>query len=199
MLVNEEMVARYRKTPDEQIDLRSLPKKWFSDSESMLGEEWFAGDNKSPSAVSPVLAFSRCVPPLHAGRNWYALWHQSGGYSTSANLMIATPLTPNPEVKADLDRIATKFYYAEAGHFNRSQTIVSLIIDYVNELRGYGLNCEASWRLLEEAIYPVDATQYNLDRISIDAPNLSQIMHWGEKAPRYITDPAILLLTGNSD
>lgn len=199
MVVDEEMLAKYRKQPKEEIALRSLPKEWFSDSQEVFGQEWRAIDDGPPSAVTLVLAFTRLVPPLHPDRTWQALWHQSGGGSTNATLMIATALTPRPDVKAILDEIAVKFYYAETGHFDRFQMNVSLLVEYVRELSRSDIDCEASWRLLEEAIYPIDATQPNLERVCLDAPDLSQITRWGNRVPRYIDNPTILLLTENSD
>lgn len=161
MLVDEEMLAKYRKAPHQEIEIRSLPEDWFSHSDDLFEAEWAMAPDGCPSAVTPVLAYTRMVPRLQPAYTWHALWHQSGGYTTHANYMVATPLTPNRQTKSLLDRLAGKFYCAENGRFDRAQTIVSLIVDYVGDLKSAGLDCEGTWRILEEAIYPVDATQSN--------------------------------------
>ena len=200
MLVEEKMLVSFRKNSSYDVDVRQLPREWFSGSGELLGSEWRAsGSDPSKLAVTPVLAFTRWVPILHPGYEWHALWHQSGAHTCNCVAMIATPLRPRPDVLPALNAIARRFYYADNGHFDRQSMNVSLIINYVAELEKLGLDCEASWRLLEESIYPIDATQDNLDRICLAPPRLAPITRWGEDVPRFITDPAILLLTENSD
>ena len=111
--------------------------------------------------------------------------------------MIATQLNPCPDVLQYLKAMASRLSRAGDRRFWKLDMPVSMIVKYVAELQDMGLNCEVSWRLLQESIYPIDATQSHLDRLSISPPQLSMLTGWGDKVPRYIDDPSILLLTPN--
>jgi len=82
----------------------------------------------------------------------------------------------------------------------RDELLASRIVRYVNGLNELDLDCESSWRHLTESVYPIDATQENLDRIAENAPKLDDLVDWsGFIRARYANDPVILLLTENSD
>lgn len=211
MIVTERMLAFYR-TAGRPLslgwpcprDVPGVPFEFFSDSEMFLGSFWGTGsDGEDPARdlqAVPVLAFTRSVPVLRPGREWVALRHQAGGYSCEKVLMIATRLEPRPALKPALDAIVREGYFAEDGRFDRHDILASRIAWHVKALAGLDLDCESSWRLLTESVYPIDATQDNLDRLAVSAPVLDEIADWTRSIRvRYSRDPVILLLTRNSD
>ncbi|WP_237354832.1 hypothetical protein [Xanthobacter sp. YC-JY1] len=114
--------------------------------------------------------------------------------------MIATRLEPSPTLKSALDAIARDNYFAEEGRFNKSDILASRLANYVKALGALGLDCEWSRHLLTESVYPIDATQRNLNRIAADPPALDGLVDWaGMTRERSSLNPAILLLTENSD
>jgi hypothetical protein len=113
--------------------------------------------------------------------------------------MIATRLTPNPSILPALNAIARACFYAEGGRFSNLDLLASRIVFYATALNRLGLDCECTWRNLSEGLYPIDATQENLDRVAQDAPDLSTIVDWPTKSVRYSRDPAIFLVAENSD
>lgn len=213
MIVTEEMLAPHRLDggplrlwPFGGASSRapSVPTKLFSDSDDVFGPLWWRGtarDNPEHDLqVVPVLAFTELVPVLQPGREWLALKHQAGGHMNEQVWMIATRLEPRPSLKPAFDAIARTNYFAEEGRFNKSDILASRLANYVKALGELGLDCECSWRLLTESVYPIDATQKNLNRIAADAPALDGLVDWtGMIRVRYSLNPAILLLTENSD
>lgn len=215
MIVTEDMLAPHREegkplrlTRESVAYLREpphVPSRLFSDSANFLQSSWRSEqadphDPRNGLQVVPVLAFVQSVPRLKAKPEWMLLRHQAGGYGCEQICMIATRLELRPALKPALDAIAREGYGAEAGHFSSSDILASRIARYVNALAELGLDCESSWRLLTESVYPIDATQENLDRVANSAPQLSDIVDWdGSIRVRYSSDPAILLLTDNRD
>lgn len=214
MIVTEQMLAPYRADGRplsfriaDRLRLRNgtfIPSNLFSDSSAFFQPFWWAKpdkqDPKQDLQVVAVLAFTEHVPVLKPGREWIALSHQAGGYSNEHVLMIATRLESRPYLKPALNAIAREGYFAEDGRFNKNNILASRIAKYVTALDELNLDCESSWRLLTESVYPIDATQDNLDRLAVDAPALDDIADWtGFIRARFSSDPAILLLTENSD
>jgi hypothetical protein len=184
-----------------------LPEDMFTPTDQAFRSDWpnldgpkNLSDPRETLEIVLVLAFTRWAPVLNPGREWLALEHQCGGYSNAVIKMIATKLTPRPSVVSPLRLIAREGYGAEKGNFDRSQLVASRIASYVAALARIGLDCEASWRHLTESMYPIDATQANLDRVAENAPELASIAAWeGRQWAGYINDPAIFFLTENSD
>jgi len=145
------------------------------------------------------LAFTAWAPELHPGREWLALEHQCGGYSNAHVKMIATRLAPRPSVLPALRSIAREGFGAEKGNFDRTSLLASRIASYVQSLARAGLDCECTWRHLTESLYPVDATQSNLDRVAEDGFDLQSIAKWPYPEAIYYSNPAIIFMTENSD
>ncbi|WP_296583369.1 hypothetical protein [Xanthobacter sp.] len=213
MIVTEEMLAPYRL---DGGPLRlwpfggalsrapSVPMKLFSSSGEFFGPLWWSGsarDNPEQNLqVVLVLAFTELVPVLRPWREWLALKHQAGGMMCEHVSMIATRLEPSPTLKPALDAIARDNYFAEEGRFNKSDILASRPANYVKALGALGLDCEWSRHLLTESVYPIDATQKNLNRIAADPPALDGLFDWtGMTREQSSLNPAILLLTENSD
>lgn len=213
MIVTEEMLAPYR--PDggplrlwpfggALSRVHCVPTKLFSGSDEVFAPLWWResarDDPKHDLQVVPVLAFTELVPVLRAGWEWFALKHQAGGILCEHVSMVATRLEPRPGIKPALDAIARTNYFAEGGRFNKSDILPSTRANYVKALGELGLDCEWSQRLLTESVYPIDATQKNLNRIAADPPALDRLVDWtGMTRERSSLNPAILLLTQNSD
>jgi hypothetical protein len=149
-----------------------------------------------------LLAFTKFVPPLKPVRQWHAIRHQHGGYGCHHIEMIATRLVPRPEVLPVLKSIAREGCGAEGGRFDQDNLLASRLISYASMLNEVGLNCECSWRHLSESLYPIDATQENLQRIAEDAPELDDLADWTHMdflRARYSPSLAIFYIVENSD
>jgi hypothetical protein len=208
MIVTEEILRPYRlKGGLVNIVHRSFPDILFTqtadafrlESENLTTPENLR-DPKETLEIVLVLAFTRNVPVLMPGREWLALVHQAGGHSCEQQTMTATRLTPRRSVLSSLQLIAREGYGAENGWFKRGSLRSSRIVSYVAALSRIGVDCECTWSYLTESLYPIDATQGNLDRVAEDAPDLETIADWkGHSRARYCSDPAIFFMTENSD
>jgi hypothetical protein len=68
-------------------------------------------------------------------------------------------------------------------------------LKYVDDLKALGLHCESTYPLLQESVYPIDATQAHLDLLSSDPPQLEALIE-----PFGATHGlAIVVLAENSD
>jgi hypothetical protein len=207
MILTEEILAPYRlKNGPVRIDGGSpLPPNFFTPTSRAF--HWAnltalenPRDPKERFETVVVLAFTGSAPVLKPGREWHGLDHQCGGYSCEHQRMIATRLDPRPSVLSAMRLIAREGYGAETGHFYRSQLLASRIATYVTALQRLNLDYECSWRYLTESLYPIDATQDNLNRIAEDAPGLESVADWKDYVHvRYSSDPAIFFMTENSD
>ncbi|MGO4670280.1 hypothetical protein [Bosea sp. 2RAB26] len=204
MIVTEEMLAPYREGsrplpwPSE-----CLPTNIYSESSCLFGSIWRPNAAQRGTGeglqVVPVLAFTKAVPVLSPNYEWIALHHQAGGHYHDHLCIIATVLNPKNDIRSGLNKIAEEHYAAENGWMIRDELPASRIVRYVNGLSALDLDCESSWRHLTESVYPIDATQENLDRIAENAPNLDDLFdRAGFTQALYFNDPVILLLTENS-
>jgi hypothetical protein len=214
MIVTEEMLAPYRKDGGpisidgiSQSLLRDRGTNLFTPTDVAFRSDWanhrnagIAGISREKLEIILVLAFTRSVPVLRPDREWVALYHQCGGDSCECETMIATRLTPRISVLSTLQLIAREGFYAETGHFDRGQRLASRIVNYVATLARIGLDCESTWPYLTESLYPVDATQDNLNRVAEDAPDLDRLAD-GKRfvRARYAINPVIFFMTENSD
>jgi hypothetical protein len=209
MIVTEEKLRPYRSNGGNvNIVHRSFPDIWFTDTSDAfrfdLENLTVPEDPRDPKErleIVLVLAFTRNVPVLKPGREWLALDHQAGGHSCERQSMIATRLTPRPSVLSSLRLIAREGYGAQNGWFQRDTVLSSRIVAYVAALARIGVDCECTWSYLTESLYPIDATQGNLDRVAEDAPDLETIADWKghHSRARYCPDPVIFFMTNNSD
>lgn len=185
----------------------ALPETAFSDPAEVFGEDWtppvasgLHEDVRNALKVVAVLAFRRGLPRLNFDRPWWSIRHQCRGYSNQQIEMIATRIALRPAIIEPLSAIARDGHFAEMGLFNTHELLASRLARYVAALDQIGLNCEASWRHLREGVYPIDATQENLDALSDDPPDLRSVVDWGGSPPaRCSDDPAILVIAQNSD
>jgi len=209
MIVTEEMLAPYRKDGGPvSIDgifqsLLRLDTNLFTPTDVAFRSDWanhrsagIPGISREKLEIILVLAFTRSVPVLRPDREWLALYHQCGGGSCECETMIATRLAPRTSVLPTLHLIAREGFDAETGHFDRGQVLASRIANYVAALARIHLDCESTWRYLTESLYPIDATQDNLNRVAEDAPDLESL---GLPRARYAIDPVIFFMTENSD
>jgi hypothetical protein len=213
MIVTEEVLAPHRKNGapitlgGHTQSLYSRLPNLFTPTDEVFQSDW--SNHRSPGSASVlverlevvlVLAFARSIPVLTPGREWIGLRHQCDGYSCAGEIMIATRLTPRASVLPALQTIGREGFFAESGHFYSGQVLASRIASYVAALGQIGVDCESTWRYLTESLYPIDATQENLNRLSKDAPDLATIANWsGFIRARYAADPVIFFMTENSD
>jgi hypothetical protein len=206
MIVTEDMLTPYRVDGFARLwssrkdQGNCLPDRYFAHTETLFWSEWHPdGDAKRQShTVVPVLAFVDSVPVLNPSYEWMALQHQCGGSSTSQVRMVATRFTPRSEILPHLNMIASEFYFAETGHFHKGNEhvpqIAELISRYHVRLEDLGLDCKVSRDVLQEAIYPIDASQSNMNKLAATPVDMSAVFQG-----RDTLNPVILLLSSNSD
>ena len=112
-------------------------------------------------------------------RQWLKIQHQTAGYACHQVYMDATILTPRePEKLHILNR-----EYSDSC-INMWGLTLECAITYrqrINEL--FGVDCNEIFQYLEEGIYPIDATQENLKKLSKDhlPKNLDNLIDWEGK------------------
>jgi hypothetical protein len=90
--------------------------------------------------------------------------------------------------------LAREYYGSAGGHFYPENVLASDIVSYVEKLASWGLVCDRSYRLLQEGVYPIDATSEALALIADNPPDLDIVqdrLGYGGLA--------ILILAENSD
>jgi hypothetical protein len=204
MIVTEEILSHYRSS-DGGLAVKNIPARWFACALDAFRTEWRHIPDLSTSLTAKALlevvvvfAFVRDVPVLKLGRDWLALKHQCGGLLCERQYMVATRLKARPSIYPSLRQIARDGWAAEDGRFSRIDLLASRISNYVAALRRIGVDCECTWRYLTEGVYPIDATDDNLDCLAEDAPKLSDLAV--NYAPaRYDSNVAIFVLAENND
>jgi hypothetical protein len=149
----------------------SLPADFFTDSGNLFPHSW-----DGPDKVVVLLAFTQAFPKLSPTVEWYAVDHQSGGLVCHHPLFVGLPLVVRPEMLERLEALAARYFEAGGGHFYRGNLGASDVVEYVAALADIGLGCERSYALLEEGVYPIDATQEHLNLLAIDPPLLANLV-----------------------
>lgn len=171
-------------------DPYQLPSHYFTDSDELFPGELTDGEGR----VMAFLAFRFGLPTLSDDYDWYAVSHQSGGYACDHPAFVGTPLRLRPDMAEGLQRLALRFDQHSAGHFYRGNVTFSDLTEYAGCLAEMGLHCEHSYEELEEAFYPIDATQAHLDLLCENPPRLDVV-----KPPTEAGLLMIVVLTENSD
>jgi hypothetical protein len=211
VIVTAEMLARYRSLRAPAVvgglepTVVQLPGEFFTDTADAFKADWDNVEGISDYEVARekleivlMLAFTQIVPALKPGREWLGLDHQYGGYACRHRRMIATRLNPHRAVVSMMRQIARDGWYGEDGHFYEPTD--SRVSWYTTALSNIDVRCKNTWTHLAESLYPIDATQENLDRVAEDAPILESIADWeGIEQAGLSSDPVILFLTMNSD
>jgi hypothetical protein len=167
-----------------------LPLDLFGDSGDLFPHEL----SGCSGGVVALLAFTRCVPPLSPNYEWFCISHQSGGHACNHPNFVGTPLRLRPDIQTGLRNLAARYHDA-GGHFHRGNVPASGIFAYVHELGDIGLHCETSYSLLEEGVYPVDATEQHLNILSECPPLLDAL----SDAFRSADGLVVIVLSENSD
>jgi hypothetical protein len=191
------MVAPYR--PDTYPGLIALP--WTRAERETLPAGMFSGaeqlfpelEDESHRVVA-LLAFTQALPLLANGFDWLAVRHQCGGLLCDQRHLVGIRLKLRAVATDWLRSLAEGYFEAAAGHFYASNLGASDIVAYSAALAANGVHCERSFRLFEEAVYPIDATQEHLDLLAEDAPVHSRIAD-----PRGYGGLTIVVLAENSD
>lgn len=183
----------------------TFPKTFFTYTDKFFRSDWpnlelaWARGETEDKVLEIVLlyAFIKWVPDLTNHGQWVALAHQAGGYTCEYHRMIATRLTPRPEIYEQLRNIARKRFMACGGRFSIGDMTASGISDYVMDLREIGVDCDWSYRCLTESMYPIDATHENVDKVSLEVQRLSDLIE--RHKPSSHTNAVLLAITENSD
>jgi hypothetical protein len=195
--ISEEMIAGYR--PADWPGLIGLDAGSWSGS--ALPAHFFSGScdlfpelaNESGETVA-MLAFTTSLSRLLPGLDWLAVEHQSGGHATRQPHFVGLRLAIRAGMVEPLRDLAREYYGSAGGHFYPENVLASDIVSYVEKLASWGLVCDRSYRLLQEGVYPIDATSEALALIADNPPDLDIVqdrLGYGGLA--------ILILAENSD
>jgi hypothetical protein len=203
MIITEGELSRFRSGKTDLVPIKKLSPRSFTLTNCVFESEWPQRDPNAPwtepdHEIVIVFAFTEWVPVLKSGREWFALDHQCGGLLCEHLHMIATRLQPRPAIYPLARQIAQEGWGADNGRFDSFDLLASRIAWYLTALKRIGVDCECTWRLLTEGVYPIDATDANLHRLVEDPPELSDLA-LNYSPARYDPNPAILILADNSD
>lgn len=166
-----------------------LPDTLFSGSHDYFPQ---LGDNSG--SVVGMLAFTSSFPHLNDSFEWIAVRHQSGGLICNQLDLVGIVLGLCEGMVKAFRALARNHFGDAGGRFNKDSLWASDIASYVDALKAVGLNCERSFRLFEEGVYPVDATQAHMDLVFQNAPSRSDLTDG-----RDYGNLTILILAENSD
>ncbi len=195
MRISEETIAAYRPNgwqgliglPWSRSFDCTLPCEFFSDSDELFPEL----KHGEPVAL---LAFTTSIPRLAAGRDWYGIDHQAGGYACDHPHLVGLRLTIRPSMAEKLKDLVRRYLGAAGGHLSLDKVTASDIVGYTQVLADLGLHCDSSYRNLQEGVYPIDATSQALALIADEPPDLDLV-----KDPLGYGGLAIVILAENSD
>src|ERR1700722_2376780 len=177
MIVTAEMLAPYRSIKALAaiggIDptVIQLPHAFFTDTTDAFSADWKNVEGirdyeeaREKLEIVLLLAFTQIVPALKSGREWLGIDHQYGGHSCRHKCMIATRLNPNPSVVSTMRQIARDGWDGDGGHFY--EPYPSRVSSYADALSDIDVPCKNTWVHLAESLYPIDATQENLNWVA---------------------------------
>ena len=173
--------------PGEGSSVSNLPAGFFSGSEEAFPDL----DNGEPVAR---LAYTTSIPKLTPGLDWWAVEHQAGGHLCDHPRFVGVRLSIRPPMVVPLRDLARQYFEAAGGHFYRDSVLASDVVRYVEKLAAWGVSCDRSYRLLQEGVYPIDATPEALALIADNPPNLGVVQN-----PSNYGGLAIVILAENSD
>jgi hypothetical protein len=145
--------------------------------------------------VVALVGYADSLPPLNPRLEWLAIEHQSGGHACSHPRFVGIRLTLRPQIKPGLRAISVRFRGYRHGYFGRGKAASDIAL-YRSMLVELGLDCEWAHPMLEEAVYPIDASPENLGILSATPPRLEGLTDGAARLPESF---AIFLLARNSD
>jgi len=195
--ITEEMIAAYR--PPDWPGLIGLPGEGFSDFS--LPAQFFSGsweafpelDDDSGEPVA-MLAYTTSIPKLAPVLDWCAVQHQAGGHLCDQPHFVGVRLSIREPMIVLLRDLCRRYFGAAGGHFYRANVLAGDIVSYVETLSAWGVSCDRSYRLLQEGVYPIDATSEALAILADSPPDLDVVqdkLDYGGLA--------IVILAENSD
>ena len=117
--------------------------------------------------LDPEIRFDR-IPPLRSGLGWAAVTHQSAGIACHHPGFVGVPVRLHDRGAA-LTRELSLFcdLAFPDGHscIGVGGVLLKELARYRHTCESLGVRAERSWRILEEAISPLDATDENLDAL----------------------------------
>jgi hypothetical protein len=178
MIITEQMIASYRPEgwpallsfESEGFGTKLLPASFLSYSQDIFRE---IGDESGD--IVALLAFTGSFPSLSPTVEWVAIDHQSGGLACHHPKFVGTYLRLRVEMEQRLRALAKRHFGEGGGHFYTGNLLASDVVAYVDALAALGLHCERGYGLLEESVYPIDATQVHLNMLCENPPDLSLV------------------------
>lgn len=109
---------------------------------------------------------------------WRQMDHQTAGHSCHHHYIEGTTLKPRPKI-ADLMRDLDKLWL-ETDVWSPAQ--LESVLTYRRQLQQYGLDCNITHHIFEEAIYPIDCDQESLKIVTEEEfpDDLDELIKWKE-------------------
>jgi hypothetical protein len=151
--------------------------------------------------VKVVFAFLGSVPELTVTPTWIAIRHQAVGYACEQHRFIATELNARQYLLERLRQIARDRWPGGRAGWKGHGSLGNLrgnaleLNAYRSELTKIGLHYSGEW--ITEGIYPIDATQANLDALCEEKLSLWELGLGGTDSAAIRA--AVLVLAPNSD
>jgi len=113
-------------------------------------------------------------------KDWIRIGHQSAGHACHQQYFIATILAPKSELTNKIKDICDEYIDSDIGCLGVN---IHELNSYVDLLKSnLDVDCNWSYTNFEEAIYPIDYSKENLDKLTNDIfpDNLDDLIEWKE-------------------
>jgi hypothetical protein len=117
--------------------------------------------------LGPEIRFER-IPPLRPGLGWTAVTHQSAGIACHHANFVGVPVRLHDQgavIARDLSLFCDLAFPDGHSCIGVGGVLLKELARYRHSCDTLGVRAERSWRILEEAISPLDATDTNLDAL----------------------------------
>lgn len=171
-----------------------IVKEYLGAELSLVPSDLFHHGFDDPSLLdqrypSLVLAAVDKVPLIAA--NWFLAYQDCDGFGCGSESAAILPLSIKPEILSELIRIVDEEFAGDGGldYFLVMNPDDARAIrgSYLGAISKLGLTCTSELsETLTQALYPIDATNANLNILSNEKVNLEEIEKSGSKLCIYI-------------
>jgi hypothetical protein len=113
-------------------------------------------------------------------RKWLKIAHQTAGHSCHQHYFMGSLLKPKANVKKSMEVISKHWLDSDIS----SPATLDKVLEYRKQIiELLGVDCNNSYSDFEEAIYPIDCTPENLEKLASDKlpKNLDTLITWKKR------------------
>lgn len=157
---------------------KDLPKTKSADGRFRVTEQGYV--DMSAGGGFLVLAPDKVSAKLEkaGGYEWVEFKHQTAGLACHQHTIVGILLSPRPKVREILGNLSREWLDSNAGWWSNSLNVIN---EYEAWLQSrLGVSCENSYGLLEEGLYPIDATSESLKKLTTTKlpADLDDLIKW---------------------